>query len=222
MALSGRAEGHSNVFRRWLTDVLVCSRCGAGLKGDQQAKGRPHRYWCATRKGGCGGIDGPAAEQTVQRLILDYLAKPSNLDALQAGHDSDRLGALRREVAEDENQLVELADLWAAKSISTPEYLVARRTIEERLAGAKVLVRRSLPGAVQRMLAADDLEEAWHRTEPNGRREVARVIFPSGIRVHPHAGDRFRGFDEERLDPIDWKKPENVGVLVPDMTHPPA
>jgi DNA invertase Pin-like site-specific DNA recombinase len=206
--LSRRGEGHTNAFRYWLTGVLLCGRCGVALAGAQQGKGRPHRYWCNPQKGGCGGIgiDGKASELHVERLILAYLAAPKNLHALQAERSSSNLSQLRADVRQDEEQLRELAGMWAARSITTPEYMQARKAIEDRLAGARHLIRGALPGGVQALLTAGDLPEAWEALAPADRRETARVVFPQGVSGAPATVNRYQGFDDTRLLPVDPRR----------------
>lgn len=208
LALSRRGEGHSNVLRRWLTGVLLCGKCGARLAGAQQYRGRGHRYWCNPQKRGCGGIgvDGDGSELLVEGWILAYLGKPANLKALQAESATTNLERLRSDVKADEDQLRELAGMWAKRSITTAEYMAARKDIEERLSGAQQLIRGTLPGGVRALLTADDIQAAWHDMEPVDRRQVAQTVFPRGITVAP-AGERFAGFDPGRLTPIDWQQP---------------
>jgi site-specific DNA recombinase len=206
LTLQERGQGLTNTMKRWLTGVLLCDKCGHTLGGSQLGKGRGARYWCPTAKGGCGGIaiDAGNAEATVGELIVQYLARPDVLAELRAATSSQSVEHARAEAAADEAQLRELADLWAARSITTAEYMQARRTIERRLSRWRGLVKASLPGAV-RDLVGQDVASAWEALTPAQRREVARAVFPSGITVEP-SRVRFQAFDPTRLVPVDWKK----------------
>lgn len=207
LVLAGRAQGQTNTMQRWLSSVLRCGKCGHGLTGQQQGNGRGPRYWCATPKGGCGGIgvDALKSEAHVEKLILAWLQRPDVLDDLRAGLSSEAVERARTDARADEAQLQELAGLWASRSVTTAEYLHARKEIEERLSRSRSLVRAALPGAV-RELVAGDVQKTWDGYRPALRREVAQAVLPSGIRVEPSTQDSFRGFDAKRLVPPDWSK----------------
>jgi len=206
LALASRAEGSTNSLKRWLTNVLTCARCTAGLVGSPQINGRGHRYWCNPARGGCGGIglDATGAEATVEAWILAYLTKPANVAALRSETSSTNAERLRADIAADEAQLAELAGLWAEKMVTTKEYMTARQSIEKRLKDAQQIARSALPGGVRALLTGDDLEQSWDALGPAGRRDVARVIFPSGIVVSPSVANRFAGFEPDRMTPVDW------------------
>lgn len=201
ITLAGRAEGTTNVFRYWLTGVLRCSRCAGGLYAGQQRGG--HRYWCSTEHGGCGGIaiHGQRTEAVVEELLLAYLARPDVLGALREGVSSAAADRARGEAQQDEEQLKELAALWAARTVSTSEYLTARKEIETRLQRWRAIVKASLPGTVRELMAGD-AQDGWRVLLPAQRREVARAVFPDGIRVVPSRPGA--GFDPTRLIPFGW------------------
>lgn len=207
VVLGGRAAGATSAMRRWLSGVLRCGKCGHGLTGSQQGSGRGPRYWCATPRGGCGGIgvDAAKSEEHIEKLLLAYLSRPDVLDDLKSATSSQSVESARAEAREDEAQLQELAGLWANRSVTTAEYMRARRDIEERLTRSRSLVRAALPGAV-RDLVAGDVHKAWADYTPTQRREVAQAVFPSGIKVDGSAQSGFRGFDSGRLVPLDWSK----------------
>jgi DNA invertase Pin-like site-specific DNA recombinase len=209
MILAKRAEGHSTAARYWLRGVLLCSRCGHGLAGAQQGHGRTHRYWCATSEGGCGGIgvDGVGAEALAEGLLLAYLRRKDVLANLRAEVSASNVDSLRGDVAEDEAQLRELADLWANRQVTTKEYLAARTAIEQRLSSSKTLLRKAMPGAVRSLLEAKDVKRSWGALGVADKREVARVVFSEGIIVTParEGVSRFAGFDPARLRPVGWE-----------------
>lgn len=201
ITLDDRAHGTTNTLLRWLTGVLICDLCDRPLIGWAGNKGKA-RYWCATPRGGCGRITVSAdrAEEHVEDLLLAYLSRKDVLADLRAETSSANAKAIRREMEADEAQLRELAELWAQKSVTTNEYLTARKAIEARLSASEKVVRASLPGTVRQLLAGD-VRQRWHRYDGGQRREVARVVFPDGIRVLP---GRAREFDPTRLRPVGW------------------
>jgi len=206
LALEGRARGSVNAMQRWLTGVLRCSRCQHGLSGSQQAGARGPRYWCATPRGGCGGVavDATQSEAYIEALVLAYLARPDVLADLRAATSSQSTETARQEAAADELQLKELAGLWGARNITTAEYMTARKEIEGRLSRWRGLLRASLPGTV-RQLVEGDVSARWEAFTPPQRREVARVVFPSGIRVDLADRSRMGVFNAGRLVPVDWE-----------------
>jgi hypothetical protein len=141
----------------------------------------------------------------VERLLLGYLGRPDVVAALSEQRSSSNLASIRSDVKADEQQLRELAGLWASRSVTTAEYLAARKQIEKRLGSLQTLMRVALPGAVRSLLTAKDVTTAWERLEPRQRQEVAHVVFPNGVRVDPSTKNRFLGFDSERLVPVDWQ-----------------
>jgi DNA invertase Pin-like site-specific DNA recombinase len=210
-ALAERARGSNNRMQRWLTGVLFCGRhgCGNRLTGALGPVGRPAVYRCAKATGGCGrlNIAAPATEDVIGRLIVTYLSRPDVLADLAAATSRENTQQARKEAAADEEQLSELAGLWGGRKISTKEYLAARKEIESRLSRSKAILRASTPLGVRALLASADISTAWgNMADPHDRREVARIVFPDGIKVMPITKRSF-AFDPERLQPIDWRAP---------------
>lgn len=211
LALESRAQGSTNQLKRWLTGVLICSHCDHALFGGQ---GRRTRYWCATPHGGCGkiAIDAQYTEDFVSDLIVGYLSKPDVLADLRAATSSQATDKARIQVATDAAQLKELATLWGTKSITTVEYLTARKEIEARLRKWQGIVRASLPGEV-RELVATNIETTWARYTPVQRRQVARIVFPSGIFVKSRAQHVVSQWDATRLLPVHWAQEATGATL---------
>ncbi len=202
--IARRGKGPGNTLRRWLTGVLRCSRCEAALTGWQgPPKASGPNYWCATPRGGCGRVSVRAApaEAEIERQVLDYLAHPMVLARLRAASSAGNLAGVRRDAADDEAQLTELARMWAGKRITLAEYTEARAVIDARLRQARVFLTSAAPSAVRTVLAADDVRAGWGQLTPAGKRDVVLAVV-AGYEVRPH--DRARGpvFDPNRLVPI--------------------
>lgn len=197
--LSSRTGPTRRRFVRWLTKVLKCGLCERDLAG-WQGNGGP-RYWCATPLGGCGRISITAelAENEVESQILKYLERPEVLRSLRSAYSSDALSAARSDLAADEQQLKELAGLWASRELSFVEYNEARRIINERIKSSRALVSSSLP-AVVRTLLAGDIRAGWQDLTPADRRDVVLAVVP-GYRVMPASRGR-KVFEPDRLEPI--------------------
>jgi DNA invertase Pin-like site-specific DNA recombinase len=189
-----------NTLVRWLTGVLVCDLCGSHLEGGTGNNGP--RYWCAPRRGGCGkiAIAGLQTEAEVQRQILDYLAEPGVLARLRSAYSTSAVKTARETLAEDEQQLKQLAGMWARKELSFAEYGEARRIIADRVAASRALVSASLPRTVRTLLAGGDVRAGWATLGPAGKRDVVLAVLP-GYRVLTHFGPK--RFNPARLVPIE-------------------
>lgn len=203
--LADRSAGHSVKLQRWLNSVLICSNCRRPLVGGTGPR-KTHRYWCHTWKGGCGkiAITAQDTEQLVTDMILGYVKRPDVLADLHRQTSQQSTKQARKDAAADEAQLAELAQMWGQRTITTPEYFAARKPVEERLRTAKAILAVGVPGGVRKLLAAKNTTDGWNTLTPPERRDVARVVFPSGIEVKPGAKGEFR-YQGERLDPIDWR-----------------
>lgn len=208
VTLAGR---RANVTRRalehWLNDVLICGRCGLGLKFQTQPEDRS-RYWCLKsrhRPEGCGGIAirASGAESEAERQIVVYLSQDNVTERL--AHMTSRRGAdrARADLAEDEAQLRELSRMWAEKVISLDEYAEARRIIQARIDGAKAVQMAQVPEAARRVLTSKDPGAAWTALPAVPKREAARVLLGSlgyrGWIVEPHDPSKARRFDPSRM-----------------------
>lgn len=198
--LSERGAGGTNTLVRWLTGVLYCGLCGTPLEGGANRPGP--RYWCAPRRGGCGKIAITAlrTEAEVERQLLEYLTDSAVLTRLRSAYSSDAVKTARETLAEDEQQLKELAGMWARREVSFAEYGEARRIISERIEQSRALVSASLPRTVRQLLAGADVKARWEALDAHGRRDIVKAVVP-GYKVRP-AGNGPKRFDPERLIPI--------------------
>jgi DNA invertase Pin-like site-specific DNA recombinase len=203
LRLAQRAGTTDLTLQRWLNGVLRCSKCGRMLEGSH-GNGGP-RYWCATPRGGCGKIAVKASfvEDEVERQVLDLLSRPKILHRLQRVATTEVSEAARQELAEDEEQLKELARMWAKREITFAEYREARSLIDERVKASRALVVSATP-RILRGLLAGDVRANWERLTPAYRREVILSLVP-GYDVMPHDRSHGNRFNPERLVPIKQK-----------------
>lgn len=196
--LAGRAGNTDLTLKRWLTGCLWCSRCGHAVTGWQGNNGP--RYWCATPLGGCGKITIKAdrAEDEISARVLELLTKPTILKRLTTIATTNVGDDVRRELAEDEAQLKQLAGMWARKELSFAEYREARGIIEARVKDSRALVQSSAP-RVLRSLLAGDVRRGWAGLSAAGKREVVLTLMPDGFEVGPHDRSRGNVFDPGRL-----------------------
>jgi len=199
--ISDRARGGNNRLMRWLTGALWCGLCGHRMIGSSASAklGRAHRYWCPTTHGGCGkiAVTGRHAEAEIERRLLDYLEKPEVFQALASVASGESMDAVRVQVAEDEQQLKDLARMWATKMITLVEYAEARRIIDQRVKDARMYLVAAAPRLLRSLLAGD-VRAGWAELEPADRRDVLFAVIPDGFEVFPVEGRRDR-FDPGRI-----------------------
>lgn len=133
---AGKASGRRTPRRYLLSGMLRCHKCGGKLFAAARQERR--RYVCMSGPdhGGCGGtmIAAEPVEELVSRGVLGRLASPALFDAIagraRATIDADKIAA---EVNQDTTQLQELAEMYASREITAPEWRKAREVIEQRI-----------------------------------------------------------------------------------------
>lgn len=200
--LAGRFRNVDLGLQRWLTGVLICSKCDRPLMGWQGSNGQ-HRYWCPTPKGGCGKIAVKAdiAEAEIDRQVMDLLSQPRILEQLRNVADTEVTDDARRELAEDEEQLKEMAGAYARKQITFAEFREARGIVEKRVKESRALLVSRAPRVLRRLLDGD-VRANWAAARPVDKREVVLALVP-GYRVMPHDRSKGNKFDPARLVPLD-------------------
>jgi DNA invertase Pin-like site-specific DNA recombinase len=190
----GHRRRGTQTFKRWLTGLLFCCECESRLTGWSGPM-----YWCATPKGGCGriSIDAPKAEAEVERQLLAYLANPVVLARLRDAVSVSSTAAARADVEADEQQLKELAGMWARRELSFAEYQEARAIIAARLEESRDLATSVLPGIVRPLLK--DPAGGWAALTAREKRDVLLAVIPGYTVIKSKPGKRF--FDPERMVP---------------------
>ena len=122
--------------RYLLSGMLRCGKCGNKLFSS--VRGDTRRYVCVSGPdhGGCGRLTIVAApvEEWLAEAVLMRIDSPAMNDALAGRAAADeRHMALLAGLQDDQAQMRELADLWAHKTISSPEWKAAREPIEARI-----------------------------------------------------------------------------------------
>lgn len=201
--------------RGMFTGLFKCGRCGGALVRSSSGKTRSKKQrgpsWvCHLAPGrvNCGrlGASAPTLESLVQEAVLqrfDGVELSAHFGMPSDDADSDDLTAL-------EDRLNELAETWAAGDITRPEWMKARKTIEQRLEAAKRRRARQVRSAV-----LDDyrkpgaLRRAWEKPESDpgalseDRRRAILAAIIDRVIVNPttRRGPRF---DADRVD-IQWR-----------------
>lgn len=128
-----------------LSGLCRCHRCGSVMVS--VPKNGQRRYLCRSGADftGCGrmAVYALPVEQIIEEAVLQRLDGPEIHDALAGrARDDATANKLHQQIAEDGEQLKELANLYAQRAITAPEWLEARNTIETRQKDA----RRRLSG----------------------------------------------------------------------------
>lgn len=122
--------------RYLLSGMLRCGKCGNKLFSSARRDTR--RYVCMSGPdhGGCGKLTIVAApvEEWLAEAVLMRLDSPAMVDALAGRAAADEQhAALMNELQSDQAQMQELAEMWAAKAISSAVWKAAREPIEARI-----------------------------------------------------------------------------------------
>jgi len=197
------------VPRRYvLSGMLRCGNCGGKLFSS--VRGETRRYVCMAGPdhGGCGRLTIVAApvEEWITEAVLIRLDSPAMADAL-AGRATvdDRQAALTVELQSDQAQMTELAELWAAKSISSAEWKAAREPIEARIYTTErqlgqITGSNTLTGLVGNGVA---LRTSWATL--NLSRQAAIIAAVLDFATIQPATSRGRAFDPFRIVPT-WSR----------------
>lgn len=197
------------VPRRYvLSGMLRCGKCGGKLYSS--VRGETRRYVCMSGPNhrGCGRLTivaGPVEEWITEAVLL-RLDSPEMADTL-AGRATvdDRSAALNDELDSDQAQLAELAQLWAAKTISSLEWKAAREPIEARLFNinrqlAQINGGNALSGLVGN---GNGLRSSWGTL--NLSRQAAIIAAILDFATITPATTRGRTFDPFRIVPM-WSR----------------
>jgi DNA invertase Pin-like site-specific DNA recombinase len=188
--------------RSLLSGLLRCGRCG-GPMGHHIRDGNHGRYYCIPEPNsrGCGRVAiqaQPAEDHLCGALFARYdtavLAEVVRSSYGIGGFDDEstlraRLGAL--------------ADLYADGAITEPEWLRARRRLEERLVGGPI-ARPVEPAVLQlgSLPSTGLLQTTWPKLSPEQHRRVMQAAVETiTVAPAPRSGGRF---DESRLA-ISWR-----------------
>ena len=196
-----------------LSGLATCGRegCGRPLVGASAGAKRP-KYACRKNVGnhfGCGRtwIDAPALDSYVTEMVITALSSPGFAAALQArlAWDGDT-SSLTAQRDADERALAELTrDRYVRRIIQEPEYLIARRELDARIADAEEVLARQPQTRFLIDLPKGEMElrTAWQkRWTLDEQRRVLRMAL-RGLVINPPKRSLPR-FDPDRVDP-DWR-----------------
>jgi site-specific DNA recombinase len=195
----------------------ICGRpLISGRRGHDRRQGDGRRYLCApTTAGGCGGISADRAhlEDVVTEALAKALAGPGLERALAASSD-DVDATLAKQVADDEDALVEWAETCARERIPAAEYLAGRRVYDERITrNRRRLANLAAKGALAALEPKDTVAAMRAQLDGLGLDRLravadavleAVVVYPAGISANGRGTRGGRKFDPDRVD-YSWK-----------------
>jgi hypothetical protein len=206
-----KRQGRPRIYL--LSGLATCGQegCGRPLVGASAGAKRP-KYACRKDVGthfGCGRtwIDAPALDSYVTEMVITALSSPGFANALQARlvWDGDT-SALTTQREADKRALAELTrDRYVRRIIEEPEYLIARRELDARIADAEEVLARQpqarflvdLPRSGEKLRIA--WQEQWGLSE---KRRVLRMALRSLIINSPKRS--LPRFDPDRVQP-NWR-----------------
>jgi hypothetical protein len=193
--------------RYLLSGACRCSKCGGTLFSAARTGSR--RYVCLSGPdhGGCGGTTVVASplEELITEAVLYRLDTPELARALTGQtEDKNQAVGLSDALAADRAQLDELAGMYAARQITSREWIAARNPIETRIANTeKALMRLSrsdaLAGAVGN---GQHLRSGWAELNLTRQAAIVRAVLDHVI-IHPGSPQATK-FDPNRAEPV-WR-----------------
>jgi site-specific DNA recombinase len=193
--------------RYLLAGMLRCEACGATLMSHPR-KGR-RRYVCKTGTDfdGCGAITVTAerVEELITGAVLLRLDTPELAAAMNGRHAQDvEAATAAEEVAAEQEQLAELAQLYADRAITAAEWMTARSRIEARLERAeKRLARLQQNGDLQGLAGnGEQLRADWTTLDLSRQQAIIGALLDHAV-IH-RATVPGGQFDPGRVTPV-WK-----------------
>jgi DNA invertase Pin-like site-specific DNA recombinase len=162
-----------------LRGLVICGNCGTTMAG---CSGTVYRCSRANRQDGqkCARtMQAEALEKFVQDAAIRLLA---GLTVNPRRTRSAAVEAAEREIADDEQQIRDLHDMWRNKEITTEEYRKDRREIQARIRGneKKTIVKaRSVESVAD--LIGPDTKAKWGALTDERKNSVLRFLFSAVI-----------------------------------------
>lgn len=202
---SRRRSGRRAPQRYLLSGMLRCGRCGNRLYSSARQDTR--RYVCQAGPDhfGCGRLTVVAdpVERLIADAVLHRLDSPQMADALAGKASSDeRTAVLSQTLEEDEGQMKELAQAYAAKQIRMSDWLTAKKPIEERIENTRrQLMRMNGHTALARVAGQGrDLEQQWETLNLERQHAIVKTVLDHAV-IRPMTPG-VRKFDPNRVAPV--------------------
>lgn len=189
-----------------LSGMLRCGKCTNTLYSSRRENSR--RYVCLSGPdhGGCGRLTVVAApvEELITGAVLHRLDSPELATALTgAGTDPDSEQE-QADLADDERQREELAELYAAKAISAAEWITARNPIEARIQRRRRRLAEQVDAGALADLAGtgSQLRDRWSGLNLDRQAAIVRSVVDHIVIAPGVSGAR--ALDPARVQPV-WR-----------------
>lgn len=183
---SRKVTGRRTPRRYVLSGMLRCHKCQGKLFAAPRKDRRRDVCLSGPDHGGCGGtmIEAEPVEELVCQGVLARLASP----ALVAAMAGKRRGAgqgekIAAEVQQDQQQLEELAGMFASRDISAAEWRTVRQIIETRLSGnRRRLAQYAEADALSSLnLASPDLAAQFAQLDLSRQAQIVTAILDHAV-----------------------------------------
>lgn len=206
--MAQKATSGRRAARRYaLSGLLRCGKCNNRLYS--AARGDRRRYVCLSGPdhGGCGRLTVVAepVEELVAKAVLFRLDTPELADTLAGRTAQDEaLAEVVTQLGGDRAQLEELAEAYAARSITMREWLTARKPIEDRISRAeRRLARANDTDALPSLIGnGQALGRAWGSLNLDRQVAIITALLDHAVIAPGVLGAR--SLDPARVHPV-WK-----------------
>lgn len=203
----------SRVRKRLLTGIAYCGNCGARLYskvGSGRSSGTPV-YRCVKVPGrgqltSCGSLSVVAEplDDIVGKQVLTALEGPGLSAAVAAASgDDEARRALANQLAADEARLEKFAADYALGEMVELEWRTARRTLLERIEGARRRMAEIPDVGVLVALPSSGLSTWWDSAHVTARRAVVGAVIER-VTVAPKGSRGGKVFDPARVE-VAWR-----------------
>jgi site-specific DNA recombinase len=162
-----------------LRGLVICGNCGTTMTG---CSGTLYRCSRANRQDGqkCArSMLAEPLEQFVEDAAVKLLAE---LAITPARPRTAAAQAAEREIAEDEQQLKDLHDMWLNKEIDSAEYRKDRRIITARIRdNERKTITKAKPAGTIADLIGPDPQARWDTLTPERKNTVLRFLFSAVV-----------------------------------------
>lgn len=203
--LEQRRQANRRAPRAYLlSGLLRCGKCGNKLYSSRRVDSR--RYVCLSGPdhGGCGRLTVVAhpLEQFVADMVLHTLDTPDLADALSGADRSPQADALRDQLQSDQQQLEELAGLYADKRMTAREWMLARDPIQARIDATRMQLANQVHAhALSELLGQGSrLRDQWDTLNLDRQAAIVRTVIDHIVISPGQPGART--LDPARVHPV--------------------
>lgn len=181
-----------------LRGLVVCGKCGTAMTG---CSGISYRCSRALRQDSARCARSMRAEP-LEKFVED--AAVALLTSLAVNPQRPRTAAVQnaeREIAEDEQQLRDLHDMWISKEISSAEYRQDRQVIQARIReNEKATVVKIKKTSAIAELIGPNAKSSWAKLSGERKNAVLRFLFSAIIIGEGTVEKNHRGPDFSRVE----------------------